>query len=98
MKFAVAAFVLLLPACTATVWHPERTREQMRADIGRCTEEADRRHSLDGVTAIYEAFNCLEAMGYRRRQTGLAAQVDENLKQRQRPARPAGAACEVPCR
>lgn len=98
MKLVLCVSVLLLTACTATVWHPERTREQMQADIGRCTDEAERRHSLDAVSALYDAFNCLEAMGYRRDQTGLASQVDRNLKQRPSAARPPGAPCQVPCR
>ncbi len=101
MKLALCALVLLLAGCTATVWHPDRTREQMEADIARCTDEADRRYSLDAVAAMLDAFSCLEEMGYRRQHSGLAARVEEDLKQRPRPAPsapPPGAPCQVPCR
>ncbi len=101
MKLLVLVLALLLAGCATAVTHPTRSPEQMRVDIAHCTEEADRRYWMDPVAALYNAYDCLEAMGYQRRQSALQRAVEGDMSARgQRPpAAPAqGRPCQVPCR
>jgi len=98
MKLAILLAPLLLVACATRVTHPERSTEQMRADVERCSDQANRRYWMDPVAALYNAYDCLDALGYQRNRTGFEAFVEEQLAGRRRPA-PAGPAyCQVPCR
>ncbi len=98
MKLAIAALPLLLSACATAVSHPTRSQEQMRVDIARCTDEAERRHPLDAVAALYTAYDCLEAMGYQRQQSGLQRLVEGDASERARRQPVTGRPCQVPCR
>jgi hypothetical protein len=102
MKFrhhiAPLAFAALA-ACTATVSHPTKSGAEMEADVADCTHEANRRYWMDPVAALYRAYDCLEARGYRRDERDFSARVERALGERGAPP-PAGprTPCQVPCR
>ena len=89
----------MLAACTASVSHPTKTAAEMQADIDMCTAEANRRYWMDSIAALYNAYDCLEAMGYRRDRSGFAAQVEEALGEgsAKRSGGTAAEPCRVPC-
>lgn len=92
------ALLLLAAGCATNVTHPERSDAQMRADVASCSNQANERYQLDPVAALYNAYDCLEGMGYQRNRTGLEAFVEENFAGRRRAARPGVRVCQVPCR
>lgn len=95
-RFLPLALLVPLAACTASVYHPTKSREEMRADVNGCTDEANRRYWMDPVAALYNAYDCLEARGYRRDNRDFAARVERALGEDRR--RPIGSPCRVPCR
>ena len=92
------ALLLLVAGCATNVTHPQRSGAQMRVDVATCSDQAHRRFQLDPVAALYNAYDCLERMGYQRNRTGLEAFVEENFAGRRRPAQPGVRICQVPCR
>jgi hypothetical protein len=95
------ALPLLAGGCMAQVSHPTKTAAEMQADIDLCTDAANRKYWMDPVAALYNAYDCLEAKGYRRSSKDLAAEVEKAVGERpagapapKAPARP----CKVPCR
>lgn len=102
MKLASSAFVLLaLAACTAQVSHPTKTLAEQQVDVDSCTRDANRKYWMDPVAALLNAYDCLEAKGYRKEKSGLKAQVEraageDRVRRRSRgePQKP----CAVPCR
>jgi hypothetical protein len=88
----------LIAACTASVTHPTKTEAEMRTDIDLCTRDANRRYWMDPVAALYNAYDCLEAKGYRRSRNDMAAQVERALGEDRARPRPPAAPCRVPCR
>jgi hypothetical protein len=102
MKFLpYAAPALLLAACTAQVSHPTKTLAEQQVDVDRCTREANHKYWMDPVAALLNAYDCLEAKGYRKERSGLEAQVERaagedrvRRKNRGEPQQP----CAVPCR
>ena len=102
MKLApLALSVLLLPACTAQVSHPTKTLAEQQVDIDFCTSEANRKYWMDPVAALLNAYDCLEAKGYRKEKGGLEAKVEraasDDRARRRDPADPSKP-CTVPCR
>ena len=100
MKFAFLP-ALLLAACTAQVSHPTKTLAEQQVDIDLCTREANHKYWMDPVAALLNAYDCLEAKGYRKEKSGFEAQVeraarDDRIRRRDPddPTRP----CAVPCR
>ena len=100
MRFAFLP-ALLLAACTAQVSHPTKTLAEQQTDVDLCTREANHKYWMDPVAALLNAYDCLEAKGYRKEKSGLEAQVeravrDDRIRRRDTddPTRP----CEVPCR
>jgi hypothetical protein len=100
MRFA---FILALPlaACTAQVSHPTKTLAEQQVDVDFCTREANHKYWMDPVAALLNAYDCLEAKGYRKEKSGFEAQVERSARDdrtRRRdpddPTRP----CAVPCR
>jgi hypothetical protein len=95
-------FALLAPvlaACTAQVSHPTKTLAEQQADVGLCTREANHKYWMDPVAALLNAYDCLEAKGYRKE--SLEDQVEraageDRVRRRNRgePQKP----CAVPCR
>jgi hypothetical protein len=104
----VSPSLLLLPfllaGCAAQVSHPSKSTAEMRADIDLCTDEANRKYWMDPIAALYNAYDCLEAKGYRRGKGDMAAQVERALgeaparrSEQEKKAQPA-MPCKVPCK
>ena len=96
-----ALLALALAACTAQVSHPTKTLAEQQADVDLCTRDANRKYWMDPVAALLNAYDCLEARGYRKEKSGLKAQVERSAgedrvkrKNRGEPQKP----CAVPCR
>jgi len=92
---------LLLAACTAQVSHPTKTLAEQQVDIDGCTREANHKYWMDPVAALLNAYDCLEAKGYRKERSGLKAKVEraagaDRIRRRDRgdPQKP----CTIPCR
>lgn len=98
MKYALLLLFALLTACAAKVYHPTKSEPEMRTDVKYCTQKANHKYWMDPIAALYHAYDCLEAMGYRRDNKDMAGQVEQALgegrKQPKRPALP----CRVPCK
>jgi hypothetical protein len=88
-----------LAGCTAKVSHPTKTLAEQQVDIEACTDAANAKYWMDPVAALLNAYDCLEAKGYRRGNKDVAAKVEKAVKER--PARPGAEPakpCVVPCR
>lgn len=99
MPFALPA--LALAACTAQVSHPTKTLAEQQVDVDVCTSDANRKYWMDPIAALLNAYDCLEAKGYKKERSGLKAQVERaagedriRRKNRGEPQKP----CAVPCR
>jgi hypothetical protein len=95
--FALPA--LFLAACTAQVSHPTKTLAEQQVDVDSCTRDANRKYWMDPVAALLNAYDCLEAKGYRKErlkdQVERAAGEDRDRRRnRGEPQKP----CAVPCR
>jgi hypothetical protein len=97
----IALLALVLGACTAQVTHPTKTLAEQQVDIDVCTSDANRKYWMDPVAALLNAYDCLEAKGYKKERSGLKAKVErsageDRLRRRDRgePQKP----CTVPCR
>jgi outer membrane biogenesis lipoprotein LolB len=99
MKFALMP-ALLLAACTAQVSHPTKTLAEQQVDIDLCTRWANHKYWMDPVAALLNAYDCLEAKGYRKERGGLSQRVERAVSEdraqngRGEPPKP----CTVPCR
>ena len=90
--------LLTLPGCTTAVYHPTKSEAEMQVDVSACTDHAHRKYWMDAVAALYEAYDCLEKLGYAKGGKGLAKQVEQAQSQKlPSPARPSEP-CRVPCR
>ena len=96
----IALPCLILAACAAQVSHPTKSEPEMRADIKQCTDWANHKYWMDPIAALYNAYDCLEAKGYRRDRKGLSTEVERAMGEgRPTPAPKAPPApCKVPCR
>ena len=100
MKLAILFLPLpvFLAACAAQVSHPTKSEPEMRADIKLCTDRANHKYWMDPIAALYNAYDCLEAKGYRRDRGDLSGQVEKAMgESRPQPPGPK-APCRVPCR
>ena len=99
MKLLLLPLLALLPACAAKVYHPTKSEPEMRADIKLCTDEANHKYWMDPIAALYNAYDCLEAKGYRRDHEDLAGKVEQALGEAEqaRQPRPPNQPCQVPC-
>jgi hypothetical protein len=92
---------LLLTACTAQVSHPTKTLAEQQVDVDSCTREANSKYWMDPVAALLNAYDCLEAKGYRKERSGFEEQVKhavgEDRVRRRDPSDPTRP-CAVPCR
>jgi hypothetical protein len=101
-KLAIAA-ALVLAGCAAKVSHPTKSLAEQQVDIDRCTEAANDKYWMDPIAALYNAYDCLEALGYQRGNADVAAKVERAVNERPRsdpprtPAEPRQP-CRVPCR
>lgn len=96
-----ALLALALAGCTAQVSHPTKTLAEQQVDVEACTSEANRKYWMDPIAALLNAYDCLEAKGYKKEKSGLEAQVERaagedrvRRKNRGEPQKP----CAVPCR
>ena len=98
MRILLLPLLALLAACAAKVYHPTKTGPEMRVDVKYCTQKANHKYWMDPIAALYHAYDCLEAMGYRRDRDDMAAQVEQALGEgRALPKRPPQP-CRVPCK
>ena len=100
MKLAILSLPLpvFLAACAAQVSHPTKSEPEMRADIKLCTDQANRKYWMDPIAALYNAYDCLEARGYKRERKGLSTEVERAMGESRSQPRPPPAPCKVPCR
>ena len=63
----------LLAACAAQVSHPTKSLAEQQVDIDQCTDAANRKYWMDPVAALLNAYDCLEAKGYKKGETKLMA-------------------------
>ena len=87
---------LLLAACTAKVTHPTKTAAEMQADISYCTAQANKTYWMDPVAALYHAYDCLDAKGYKRDEHDFATEVERALGEAPKKKGPI-LPCRVPC-
>ncbi len=98
MRLLICALPLLAAGCATRVYNPQKTAEQQQADIKICSAEANRKFWMDSIAALYSAYDCLEAKGYKREQDGLSAAVERAFGGAP-PAKPGPVKpCRVPCR
>jgi hypothetical protein len=91
------AIALSLAACAAQVTNPNKTLAEQQADIQLCTHQANHKYWMDPIAALYHAYDCLEAKGYKRSDHDFAAQVERAVGERPPPAKAPAAPCRVPC-
>jgi hypothetical protein len=98
MKLLPLVLVVLVSACAAEVTHPSKNAAEMQADIDLCTDEANRKYWMDPIAALYNAYDCLEAKGYKRGRGDLASKVEKAMGEA--PPSPKGPVqpCRVPCK
>jgi hypothetical protein len=90
----------MLAGCAAKVSHPTKSVAEQQVDIDACTDWANRKYWMDPIAALYNAYDCLEAKGYKKGKAGLEEQVrrsSENDRARKRAADPS-LPCVVPCK
>jgi hypothetical protein len=103
IRLCTMTLAIALAGCAARVSHPTKTLAEQQVDIDLCTDQANRKYWMDPVAALLNAYDCLEAKGYKRGQAGMAAKVKEGVDAR-RPqgseARPPEVPkpCRVPCK
>ena len=100
MRFAWLS-AALLAGCTAQVSHPTKTLAEQQVDVDFCTREANRKYWMDPVAALLNAYDFLEARGYRKERSGFKKLVERAVSddrvRRRDPADPTRP-CTVPCR
>ncbi|HEX8583592.1 MAG TPA: hypothetical protein VF680_04205 [Allosphingosinicella sp.] len=105
MKRAAALILglgIALAGCQAKVSHPTKTLAEQQVDIEGCSRAANDKYWMDPIAALLNAYNCLEAKGYRKGDAAVSAQVQRavNNKPAVGPPRAPGEApkpCRVPC-
>jgi hypothetical protein len=100
-QLSTALLALAAAACTAQVSHPTKTLAEQQADVSLCTREANQKYWMDPVAALLNAYDCLEAKGYKKEKSGLEEQVQraagedrDRRRDRGEPQEP----CAVPCK
>jgi hypothetical protein len=69
----------------------------MQADVTLCTREANKDYWFDPIAALYRAYDCLEAKGYRRSHKDFASQVEQAFGEARREQEGPVQPCRVPC-
>ena len=99
MNRAFLPILVLLSGCATTVYHPEKTQLEIKADVDFCSTHANRKYWMDALAALYEAYDCLEAKGYSRTANALGPQVQNAARDPRQPTRAEPVQpCRVPCR
>jgi hypothetical protein len=87
-----------LAGCATAVYHPRKSEAEMQADVNLCTTAANKKYWMDPLAALLNAYDCLEAKGYSRKNADLTRRVEQSSGEiRNKPQGPAQA-CPVPCR
>ena len=100
IRAGVLAAALLTAACAAQVTHPTKSLAEQQVDIDQCTDAANRKYWMDPIAALLNAYDCLEAKGYKKGKAGLEEKVkrsSEEDRARKRAADPS-LPCAVPCK
>ena len=104
MKRAAALILglgIALAGCQAKVSHPTKTLAEQQVDIEGCSRAANDKYWMDPIAALLNAYDCLEAKGYRKGDAAVSAQVQRAVNNRPgaQPAKPGEAPkpCRVPC-
>ncbi|MDB5671786.1 MAG: hypothetical protein JWO25_2745 [Alphaproteobacteria bacterium] len=100
LQSLTSGLLLLAAGCTAQVYHPTKSASEMQADIKLCTSRANHDYWFDPIAALYHAYDCLEAKGYRRSKGDFASKVERAFGEAESARRAeAGPAlpCHVPC-
>jgi hypothetical protein len=98
MKLLPALLLPALAACTAQVSNPNKTLAEQQADIQLCSKQASHKYWMDPIAALYHAYDCLEAKGYKRSYHDLAAQVEHAVGERPEAPKAPAQPCRIPCR
>ncbi len=98
--FSLAALIPsgLLLGCATAVYHPQKTEAEMQADVDLCTSAANKKFWMDPVAALLNAYDCLEAKGYSRKNKGLAQQVEKSVGETKTAPKGPALPCRVPCK
>lgn len=92
------ALAFLAPGCAVQVTHPTATAAEMQVDIDYCTDEASRHFWYDNIAALYRAYDCLEAKGYKRGRPDFERSVEASAGKKRTQASEPPRPCQVPCR
>ncbi len=99
LKCATLLALGLLTGCATAVYHPQKTESEMQADVNLCTSAANSKYWMDPIAALLNAYDCLEAKGYSRKNKDFARQVEKSaLEVRRKENKTAPEPCRVPCR
>jgi hypothetical protein len=88
----------LLAGCATAVYHPQKTEAEMQADVNLCTTAANDKYWMDPIAALLNAYDCLEAKGYSRKNKDFARQVEKSAGETRRAPPGPGLPCRVPCK
>ena len=100
MKFLPPFFLIGLAACATQVTHPTKTMAEQQADVDQCTKWANTKYWMDPIAALLNAYDCLEAKGYKKGKSGFEDQVKRSASEDRTnrtgpdPTKP----CTIPCR
>jgi hypothetical protein len=88
----------LLIGCATAVYHPQKTEGEMQADVNLCTAAANQKYWMDPIAALLNAYDCLEAKGYSRKNKDFARQVEKSARKTKRGSPSPVLPCRVPCK
>jgi hypothetical protein len=88
----------LLTGCATAVYHPQKTELEMQADVNLCTTAANNKFWMDPIAALLNAYDCLEAKGYSRKNKDFARQVEKSARATKSGSPGPALPCRVPCR
>jgi hypothetical protein len=97
MKPLAPTLILCLAACTAQVSHPTKSLSEQQIDIDYCTQWANHKYWMDPIAALLNAYDCLEAKGYKRGNRSVSEKVESAVKGANRPKTRPAEPCRVPC-
>jgi hypothetical protein len=88
----------LLIGCATAVYHPKKTEAEMQADVSLCTTAANAKYWMDPIAALLNAYDCLEAKGYSRKNKAFALQVEKSARETKSGSPGPVLPCRVPCK
>jgi hypothetical protein len=88
----------LLTACATAVYHPQKSESEMQADVNLCTSAANKKYWMDPIAALLNAYDCLEAKGYSRKNEEFARRVERSAGETRNGNSGPVLPCRVPCK